>query len=105
MKKFNTKWAIISAALRQQFSFSHESANSFRIIFSSWLLACLVLTSSYSGCLHSLMAFPLHIKTINTINELAIAQRNGEIQAIATGSSAYFHALKVCILNSVNDQK
>jgi hypothetical protein len=75
--------------------FCLPSVGSLRILLSGWLLACLVLISSYSGCLHSLMAFPSRIKTINTIEELAIAQRNGEIQTISTESSLNFHLLKV----------
>jgi hypothetical protein len=35
------------------------------------------------------------MKTINTIEELAIAQKNGEINTISTGTSSYFHLLKV----------
>jgi hypothetical protein len=35
------------------------------------------------------------MKTINTIEELAIAQRNGEIQTISTGTSLDFDLLKV----------
>jgi hypothetical protein len=34
------------------------------------------------------------MKTINKIEELAIAQRNGEIQPISTGSLSNFHLLK-----------
>jgi hypothetical protein len=40
------------------------------------------------------MAFPSRMKTINTIEELAIAQRNGEIQTI-TGYSLFYDLLKV----------
>jgi hypothetical protein len=35
------------------------------------------------------------MKTINTIEELAIAQRNGEIQTISTRTTLDFHLLKV----------
>jgi hypothetical protein len=41
------------------------------------------------------MAFPSKMKTINTIEELAIAQRNGEIQTISPGTALSFHLLKV----------
>ncbi len=57
-------------------------------------MACLVLRTSYSGCLHSLMAFPSRMKTIDTVEELAIAQKNEEIQTI-TGFALFFQSLKV----------
>jgi hypothetical protein len=95
LKKLSMNWAIISSSVRQQLYFYLPSIGSLRILFSGWLLACFVLTSSYSGCLHSLMAFPSKIKTINTIEELANAQRNREIQVIVTENFMYFHLLKV----------
>jgi hypothetical protein len=76
--KIDINWAIICVSLRQQFPFQSLSKDPFRFMFCSWLLACLVLTSSYSGCLHSLMAFPSNVKTIDTITELSIAQKKGE---------------------------
>ncbi len=94
-KKLSLKWALIYASIGQQLYFCLPSVGSLRILFSGWLLACLILRSSYSGCLHSLMAFPSKIKTINTIEELAIAQKDGKIQTISTGTSLYFHLLKV----------
>ncbi len=95
LKKLSLKLALIYTSLGQQLYFYLPSVESLRILFSGWLLACLVLRSSYSGCLHSLMAFPSRMKTINTIEELAIAQRNGEIQTISRGKSLAFHLLKV----------
>jgi hypothetical protein len=95
LKKLSLKWALICTSIGQQLYFCLPSVGSLRILFSGWLLACLVLTFSYSGCLHSLMAFPSRMKTINTIEELAIAQRNGEIQTITTGTALDFDLLKV----------
>jgi hypothetical protein len=40
------------------------------------------------------MAFPSRIKTIDTITELANAQKNGEIQTI-TGYPLFYQLLKV----------
>ncbi len=94
LKKLSLKWALIYISIGQQLYFYLPSMGSLRILFSGWILACLVLRSSYSGCLHSLMAFPSRMKTINTIEELAIAQRNGEIQTI-TGYSLFYDLLKV----------
>ncbi len=95
IKKLSLRWGLIYTLIGQQLYFCLPSVGSLRILFSGWLLACLVLTLGYSGCLHSLMAFPSRIKTIDTIEELAIAQRNGEIQTISTGSSLNFDLLKV----------
>ncbi len=108
--KIDINWAIICVSLRQQFPFQSLSKDPFRFMFCSWLLACLVLTSSYSGCLHSLMAFPSNVKTIDTITELSIAQKNGEIELMATKDSSDYYSLKVNILfilnytmNAIND--
>jgi hypothetical protein len=95
LRKIDTNWAIISALLRQQTSFLLPSVRPFRLIISCWLWACLILTSSYAGNLYSLMTLPPKLKTIDTITQLAKAQSNGQIQVIATESSAYFHSLKV----------
>jgi hypothetical protein len=94
LTKISIKWALIYTSLGQQLYFYLPSVGSLRILFSGWVLACLVLRSSYSGCLHSLMAFPSRIKTIDTITELANAQKNGEIQTI-TGYPLFYQLLKV----------
>jgi ABC-type amino acid transport substrate-binding protein len=70
-----------------------------RIIVCVWLLAYLILRSSYSGCLYSLMTIPLHVKTIDTITELSIEQKSGRIQVIASRGSIHFQELKVSILS------
>jgi len=98
LKKIDIKWAIISSSVRQQLPFRLPFVGSLRILFSCWLLACLILTSSYSGCFHSLMAFPSRMNTIDTIKELSIAQSNGLIQVTATKASAYFQSLKVFVM-------
>jgi hypothetical protein len=71
-----------------------------RIIVCVWLLAYLILRSSYSGCLYSLMTIPLHVKTIDTITELSIEQKSGRIQAISSRGSIHFQELKVSILST-----
>jgi hypothetical protein len=98
LRKIDTNWAIICASLRQQTSFPLPSVPPFIIMMCCWLLACLVLTSGYSGCLYSLMTVPPKMKNIDTITELANAQSNGQIQVIASKGSTYFSALKVWIL-------
>ncbi len=99
LKKFEIKWIIFSASLRQPISCCLPSIDSLRLMLFNWLLACLVLTSGYGGCLHSLMAFPSRVKTINTIEELLIAQRVGQIHVISLESGSYYVALKVCLLH------
>jgi hypothetical protein len=95
LKKIQIKLTVISISLNQQISRRIPSIISLRIMLCFWLLSCLVLTSSYSGCLHSLMAFPSKMKTIDTITDLAIAQTNGEIQVTVIKSSSYLQSLKV----------
>jgi hypothetical protein len=102
MKKIEINLSIISKFLRQQLSCRLPLINSLRIMLSSWLMACLVLTSSYGGCLYLLMAFPSHLKIIDSISKLVIAQRNGEIQVI-TANNSYFHrSLQVLFQNIDN---
>lgn len=96
--KVDINWAIICASLRQHFPFQSLSKDPFRFMFCSWILTCLVLTSSYSGCLHSLMAFPSHLKTIDTITQLSIAQKKDEIELMVSKDSSDYYSLKVNIL-------
>ncbi len=93
LKNIDIYWNVISMSLNQQISCRLPSINSFRIMLSSWMIAVLVLTSSYAGCLYSLMAFPSQVKTIDTITELALAQKNGQIQVITTDSYRSFQVL------------
>jgi hypothetical protein len=101
IKNLDINWEIITVSLRQQMSSHLPPFFHLRILFSCWLLACFVLTTSYSGCLYTLMAFPSHIKTIDTINELSIAQINGEIEVIAVINTNYYESLKVCYFFSI----
>jgi len=94
LKNINLSWAIICALLRQQ-SCRLVSVGPLRLLFCIWLLACLVLTTGYSGCLYSLMAVPSRVKTIDTFIELAMAQKNGQIQVTAVEKSVHFPSLKV----------
>jgi len=61
-------------------------------------LACVVLTTSYGGCLYSLMAVPSRVKTIDTVTELAIAQTNGQIQVIANEKTSDYYLFKVILI-------
>ncbi|CAG2102902.1 unnamed protein product, partial [Medioppia subpectinata] len=85
------KWLVVNTALRQQcpVCIPHR----LRLLMVFWLLATLVLTSSYSGCLYSLMAFPTRTKTINTVEELATAQSQHTIQVMATKNGAYYNMI------------
>jgi len=95
LKNISLKWTIICSSLRQQLSCRLPSVGPLRLLLCSWLLACVVLTTSYGGCLYSLMAIPSKAKTIDTVMELAIAQTNGKIQVTAVGKGAYYNSLKV----------
>ncbi len=99
-KKFYLNWEIITAFLRQQTSSHLPNLFALRIVFCCWILSCFVLTSSYSGCLHSLLAFPSHIKTINSITELLSSQTRGVIQVIAVKKAVYYQSFKVLIIFS-----
>jgi len=95
LKNTKLSWALVCASLRQQLSCRFASVEPLRLLFCSWLLACLVLTTSYGLCLYSLMAVPVRVKTIDTVTELAIAQTNCQVQVIAANTSIYFQSMKV----------
>ncbi|CAG2110819.1 unnamed protein product, partial [Medioppia subpectinata] len=91
--KISIKWTVVEIVLRQNSSLP-LIPGSLRPVFTGWLWACLVLTSSYSGCLYSLMSFPTRVKTINTVEELAEAQREHRVRVIATTSDAYYDMIR-----------
>jgi hypothetical protein len=45
------------------------------------------------------MAFPLRVKTINTLTELSKAQKSGEIQVLGLETGFNYLAIKVFLLN------
>ena len=94
-RTLHIKWGIISVLLKQTFCCIPPNILQLRILLFFWLLACLVLTSSYSGCLYSLMAIPTKANPINDLNQLAAEQRKGQIQVTAIANSSYFECLKV----------
>jgi len=93
---FNREKQIKSSILstKQKMHKNILTVNS-RMIMSIWLFAFLILRSSYSGCLYSIMTVSSHIKTIDTLTELAIAQRNGQIQVIVVKQTSFFQLFKV----------
>ncbi len=99
LKKFEINWIIFSTSLRQTVNCCLPSIDSLRLMLINCLLTSFVLTSGYSGCLHSLMAFPLRVKTINTLTELSKAQKSGEIQVLGLETGFNYLAIKVFLLN------
>lgn len=94
-RKLHIKWGFISVLLKQTLCCRPPNLIPLRLLMYFWLLACLVLTASYSGCLYSLMAVPTKAQPINELTELAAEQKKGRIQVVAIGSSSYFECLKV----------
>lgn len=71
------------------------SLTSIRLIYLFWSFACLVIGTSYAGCLYSLMTIPSRNPTIDTIEDLAKTQSKGKIQVVGIAGSSYSQALKV----------
>jgi hypothetical protein len=99
MKIFAINRAIINSSFKRKLSRHSSNDSPLRIMICCWLLSCIVLTSSYSGSLYSLMAFPSYSKTIDTLVKLSIDQKNNEIQVIAVENTIYYEYLKVCQTN------
>ncbi|CAG2110818.1 unnamed protein product [Medioppia subpectinata] len=94
VKLDNNTWTELFGLIANKNSSLPLIPGSLRPVFTGWLWACLVLTSSYSGCLYSLMSFPTRVKTINTVEELAEAQREHRVRVIATTSDAYYDMIR-----------
>ena len=95
LRKFHIKWGVISVLLKQTYCCRPPNLIPLRLLMYFWLLACLVLTASYSGCLYSVMAVPTKAQAINDLTELAAEQRRGRIQVTAIETSSYYESLKV----------
>jgi len=77
LKKFTNPFMIITIALKQSLKLSNLRTFPTKLIVGLWLLACLILTASYAGYVHSVIALPTEIK-FETPDALAqLAQNNG----------------------------
>ena len=99
-------WDILSTMTKQQFDAKQvKSSRNMRLLFYGLLMASLVLTTSYSGCLYSLMTIPIVSKPIENINDLALSLSQGEVKVISVGVAAHCQEIMVCSFNSIHNHK
>ena len=89
--KTNILWITISIVMRQQF---HMIPN-IRLMVSGWLLASVVLTSSYAGVIYYITATPLEVGRIDSIHELNSAQKLNKIKIIGIKNGLHYRMMKV----------
>ena len=76
---------------------AREKTNSFgdRLLLFNWLIMSVILTSSYAGCVYSLISVPKKLK-IETLNSLIDGQNSGLVRAIIYSQAAiYYNLFKV----------
>lgn len=98
LKSLSVKWFVVSVILKQNVIKRIPNEQPLRLVLSGWLLVGLVFIYSYGSRLYSVMAFPEEIQPINTVKQLAYAQKMGNIQAVATKKSLFYDLLKVIYL-------
>ena len=69
--------------------------SSIRKLLIAWLLAGVVLTSSYAGVIYSIMATPVEDGRIRTLEDLSAAQKSGKITIIGLRNGIYLNLIKV----------
>ena len=66
-----------------------------RILLSGWLLAAILLTGFYCGCIYSQMTRHVPVGSISTLGELADAIKSNRINLIAEERDPYYRMIKV----------
>lgn len=101
-RKVNIFWISIYTLFRQEVhSFEHltTSINSW---FIFWTLGTFILTTVYAGCLYSIATIAKKAKTIDTVEELALAASRNEIVAGVVSNSAIISMIMVIEDNPIN---
>ena len=88
------KFILIAILFKQSINKKFAKHTTNKLIISSWLLICIVLTTSYGGCIHSLRTVP-HEYRVETIDELGNALSNGFIQVLMKPTSSYYNLFSV----------
>ena len=98
-KDYQILWAIISLLFKQQYIINDNLFKRFQM--SGWLLASVVLTCSYSGCIYSQMTKPYTLTTIDSLYDLAQALSSRIMKGIAMEGDPHYHMILVIhILNT-----
>lgn len=73
-----------------------KSPITLKILIAFWFIFLNILSVSYGGVLHSLITIP-HTYSIDTIDALLIAHKQGKMSIYSLDASAYNELVKVCI--------
>jgi len=88
-------WILSTILLQQTITVKLQL---YKLIISTWLLASLVIATSYGGCIYSLITLSNN-KNIDTIHELIKAVRDNQVTLLLYNGSPFNNYLKV--INSI----
>jgi len=90
-------WTLTSILLEQPYSPGHLIKGFInKLQLAIWMFAAIIISSSYGGCIFSLIAYP-HDNNIETIDDLARAIQNNKIKLIQYNGSHLAAYFNVCI--------
>ena len=93
-------WTLTSILLEQPYSPGHLKGFIIKMQLAIWMFAAIIISSSYGGCIFSLITYP-HDNNIETIDDLARAIQNNKIRLIQYNGSylaAYFNVCNLKLL-------
>ena len=73
-----------------------KSSITMKILIAFWFIFLNILTVSYGGVFHSFIAIP-HTYSIDTIDALSIAHKQGTVNIYSFDTTSYNELVKVCI--------
>lgn len=92
---YTISWTLFSMLIKQPVPTGPITSSSFFLISAAWLFMCFILFTFYGGTVYKSITFPNELDTIDTIDQLALAQKTGSIDVVAIESSATYQQLKV----------
>ena len=93
---FNNYWNIIEIFFSQSFNDSYiKNILSMRLLLLDWIINCLILKEIYENSIYSLITQPIKLNSIETIEELADASTNGEIEILIKAGTNEYDIVKV----------
>lgn len=86
----NIRFILSNFVLKQATSFVWRENSPIRIVYASWMLAILVLTTSYSGSFYSRLTLPTRESPIDSVSDLVrLVSRDSHFIIIPGESGSY----------------